>query len=54
MYYMTGRRDGCQQSILQKIIYLQYVSYPRDQLHQKADMQVPFIPKIRSLDPVMK
>ena len=30
-----GRRDGCQKSILQNIMYNQYVSYPQDQPHQR-------------------
>ena len=35
MHYITGRRDGCQKSILKKIIHNQYVSYAQHHPHQK-------------------
>ena len=37
--------DGCQKSILQKIMYNQYVSYPQDQSHQKLTRKSSFYPK---------
>jgi len=40
-----GTRGGCQKSILQKIMYSQYVSYPQDQPHQKLTRKSPLYPK---------
>ena len=38
-------RGGCQENILQKVMYNQNVNYPQDQPHQKLTRKSPLYPK---------